>query len=81
MLINEENNVKGIKLPLLICLSKDWNIISLYLLMKINDDSDFSPNSVDDNIKIVDPRQQIKKRKALLKIKDVSTKHSGLWSN
>lgn len=49
--------------------------------MKMNYDSDFSPNSVDDNIKIVDPRQQIKKRKALLKIKDVSTKHSGLWSN
>jgi len=43
-------------------------------------DSDFNPSSVEDQIKIIDPKLQSKKRKAKLKIKDVSTKHSGLWN-
>lgn len=48
--------------------------------MKTNSDSDFVPNSDDEHIKILDPKLQSKKRKAQLKMKDVSTKHSGLWN-
>jgi len=48
--------------------------------MKENSDSDFIPNSDDERIKIADPKLLSKKRKAQLKIKDVTTRHSGLWN-
>lgn len=48
--------------------------------MKVNSDSDFIPNSDDYHIKIADPKLLSKKRKAQLKMKDVTTKHSGLWN-
>lgn len=48
--------------------------------MNKNSDSDFIPNSDDERIKIADPKLMSKKRKAQLKMKDVTTKHSGLWN-
>ena len=63
------------------CVQKDWYILIIKnLIMKTNSDSDFVPNSDDEHIKILDPKLQSKKRKAQLKMKDVSTKHSGLWN-
>ena len=65
---------------LLCSLQGSYIIINKHLIMKSQTDSDFQPCSEDEHVKIADPKLQSKKRKALLKMKDVSTKHSGLWN-